>query len=67
MNYEKFKYLLKYIHNIKIFDIFLFTLNIIEVDEYDIPDNIKRVFLKDKNINNLIIETKKKKIKILIY
>ena len=58
--------LLNYIHNIKIFDIFLFTLNIIEVDEYDIPDNIKRVFLKDENINNLIVETKKKKINILL-
>ena len=50
-----------------IFDIYLFTLNIIQEDDYTIPSNIKRIFIKDKKISNLIIEIKKKKIEILIY
>ena len=59
--------LINYIHEIEIIDIFLFTLNIKEINEYKIPDNVKRIFLKDENINNLIIEIKKKKINILLY
>ena len=59
--------LLNYIQDYSIFDIFLFTLNIIEEDEYKIPDKIKRIFLKNGNINNLIKEIKKKKINILLY
>ena len=59
--------LLNYIHEIRIIDIFLFTLNVKEINEYKIPDNIKRIFLKNENINNLIIEIKKKKINVLLY
>lgn len=47
--------------------LFLFSLNIIHIDDYEIPDNIKRVFLKDRKIKNLIIELKKKKINVLLY
>jgi mRNA-degrading endonuclease HigB of HigAB toxin-antitoxin module len=46
--------LLNYIQDIKIFDIFLFTLNIVEKGEYKTPDKIKRIFIKNENINDLI-------------
>ena len=52
---------------LKSIKIFLFSLNIHEIQEFEIPNNIKRFFLKDYNINNLILKIKKKKIEILIY
>ena len=35
---------LNYFYKIEIFDLFLFTLNIHEIDEFKIPNNIKRFF-----------------------
>ena len=60
--------LLNYLNKINIFDIYLLTLKVKENDEYIINSkNIKRILIKKYNILNLIKETKKKKIKILIY
>jgi len=60
--------LTNYLNKINIFDIYLLTLKIKEKDEYIInTDNIKRVLIKVYNIKNLIKETKKKKVNILIY
>jgi hypothetical protein len=53
---------LYYLRNIKIFDIYLFTLNICEKEDFFVPKNIKRVFIKDKIIFNLIRQIKKKKL-----
>ena len=47
---------LNYFYKIEIFDLFLFTFNIREIDEYKISDNIKRFFLKNDNINIVFIE-----------
>ena len=55
--------LINYFKNIKIFNIYLFTLKLREEDEYKIPENIKRILIK----NNLINKIRKNKIDILIY
>jgi len=55
--------LIRYLFKINIFKIFLFTLKIIEEDEYIIPSNIKRFQIK----NHLIKIINKNKIDILIY
>ena len=55
--------LINYLYKINIFKIFLFTLKVIEEDEYVIPINIKRFQIK----NNLIKIINKNKIDILIY
>jgi hypothetical protein len=55
--------LIKYLYEIKIFKIFLFTCKLIEKDEYIIPSNIKRFRIK----NDLIKIINKNKIDILIY
>lgn len=55
--------LINYLYKINIFKIFLFTLKIIEEDEYVIPMNIKRFQIK----NHLIKIINKNKIDILIY
>ena len=55
--------LINYLNKINIFKIFLFTIKIIEEDEYKIPINIKRFQIK----NHLIKIIKKNKIEILIY
>ena len=55
--------LINYLYKINIFKIFLFTLKIIEEDEYAIPINIKRFQIK----NHLIKIINKNKIDILIY
>ena len=55
--------LINYLYKINIFNIFLFTLKIIEEDEYIIPINIKRFQIK----NHLIKIINKNKIDILIY
>ena len=52
---------------IKIFEIYLFTINNKEDNEYLIPKNIKRIVIKNNNINYLIREFSKAKIDILIY
>ena len=60
--------LLNYLNKINIFDIYLLTLKVKEIDEYIINQkNIKRILIKIYNIENLIKEIKKKKINILIY
>ena len=60
--------LLNYLNKINIFDIYLLTLKVKENDEYIINSkNVNRISIKKYNIKNLIKETKKKKIKILIY
>ena len=60
--------LLNYLNKINIFDIYLLTLKAKENDEYIINSkNVNRILIKKYNIKNLIKETKKKKIKILIY
>ena len=55
--------LINYLYKINIFKIFLFTLKIIEENEYIIPTNIKRFQIK----NHLIKIINKNKIDILIY
>lgn len=55
--------LINYLYKINIFKLFLFTLKIIEEDEYIIPMNIKRFQIK----NHLIKIINKNKIDILIY
>ena len=55
--------LINYFKNIKIFNLYLFTRRLKENDEYKIPQNIKRISVK----NNLIYKIKKNKIQILIY
>ena len=53
---------------IKLFHIYLFNQNEKEENEYKIPDNIKRVFIKNAyDINCLIKQIKKNKIDIFIY
>ena len=53
--------ILFYFQNIKIFDLYLFSLNIYEEEMFAIPKKVERVFLKDKNIYNVIRQIKKKK------
>lgn len=55
--------LMNYLNNIKIFNLYLFTILNKEDNEYMIPDNIKRDVIKNNLINKII----KKKIQILIY
>ena len=55
--------LINYFIHIKIFNIFFFTRRLKEDDEYKIPDNIKRILIKDDLINKI----KKKRLNILIY
>lgn len=55
--------LMNYLNNIKIFNLYLFTILNKEDNEYKIPDNIKRDVIKNNLINKII----KKKIQILIY
>ena len=55
--------LINHFKNIKIFNLYLFTRRLKENDEYKIPQNIKRISVK----NNLIYKIKKYKIQILIY
>ena len=55
--------LINYLYKINIFKIFLFTLKIIEEDEYIIPINIKRFQIR----NHLIKIINKNKVDILIY
>ena len=55
--------LINYLYKINIFKIFLFTLKIIEENEYLIPINIKRFQIK----NHLIKIINKNKIDLLIY
>ena len=54
-------------YNIKIFDLYLFTINDKEENEYIIPKDIKRIVVKNYDINILIKLIKKKMIDILIY
>ena len=53
---------LQYLHRIKIFDLYLFTNNIKEENEYIIPKDIKRIIIK----KDIIKAIKKKKIDVLI-
>ena len=55
--------LIKYLNKIKIFDLFLFTKKYKENNEYLIPDNIKRIHIKE----NLLSQIYKNKINILVY
>ena len=50
--------LIKYLNKIKIFDLFLFTKKYKENNEYLIPDNIKRIHIKE----NLLSQIYKNKI-----
>lgn len=59
--------IINHFYKIKIFDIYLFTVNIKEDNEYLIPKNVKRIIIKYYIIENLIKEVKKKMIDILIY
>ena len=54
-------------YQIKIFEIILFTVNIKEENEYSIPKDIKRVIIKYYNLEQLIKETYRRMIDILIY
>ncbi len=55
--------LLKYLDNIKVFNLYLFTRKLKEENEYIVPEKIKRILIKD----NLINKIKKNRIDILIY
>ena len=55
--------IINYFKNISIFNVYLFTRRLKEDDEYTVPNNIKRVLIK----NNLINKIKKYKIDVLIY
>ena len=59
--------LLHYLSKIKIFNLFLFSLNNKENNEYLLPQTIKRIIIKKGRIKNLIKQIKKAKIDILIY
>ena len=59
--------IINYFYKIKIFDIYIFTVNLREDKEYFVPKNIKRIIVNYYNIDNLIKEVKKKNINILIY
>ena len=50
-------------YKLDIFNLFLFTKIDKEKDEYKLPDDLKRIIIR----NNLITQIKKNKIKILIY
>ena len=50
-------------YKLDIFNLFLFTKIDKEKDEYKLPDNLKRIIIR----NNLIKQIKRNKIKILIY
>lgn len=54
---------MKYLYKIKIFELYLFTRKQKEDNEYNFPEDIKRVIIK----NNLIKAIKKNKIDVLIY
>ena len=58
---------LNYLKSSKIIELYLITLNIEEKEVFYVPENIKRIFLKDENIYTLIRQIKKKRIGILIY
>ena len=58
--------LLNYIQDIKIFDIFLFTLNIVEKGEYKTPDKIKTKPLKKSKIKTKDYKHKATSKKIMV-
>jgi hypothetical protein len=59
---------INYLDQIKLFKFYLFNRKEKEENEYIIPDNIKRIFIKDPNdINYLMKQIKKNKIDIFIY
>lgn len=59
--------ILKYLSNITIYDIYLFTKNEKESNEYEIPNNISRTFIKSPKLINLINQTIINKLDILVY
>ena len=59
--------ILKYFHNIKIYDIYIFTIKGKEDNEYIIPQNVKRIIIKKPRLENLINQINNNKIDILIY
>ena len=54
-------------YQIRLFEIFLFTVNKHEENEYNIPKNIKRIIIQHYNLDTLIKEAGKRMIDILIY
>jgi len=58
---------LKYLNKIEIFYFYLFAYRSQEDDEYNIPEKIRRITIKNKPVTNLIKEIRKKRIDILIY
>ena len=59
--------LLNYLNNIKIFNLFLFTIQQKEENEYSIPITVKRIIVNSKKKNELIKILNREKIDILIY
>jgi len=59
--------MVNYFYKIKLFEIILFTINKKEENEYSIPKDIKRIYIKYNNLNKLIKETGKRMVDILIY
>ena len=58
---------LKYLKNIKIFKLYLFTKKNIEDNEYFNPKKTKRIIIKKYNIKKLIKEILKNNIDIFVY
>ena len=59
--------LLKYLSKIKILNLFLFSMENKENNEYFLPETVNRKIVKKGRIKNLVKQTKKAKIDILIY
>ena len=59
--------LVNYLYKIKIFNLYLFSQNIKENNEYNIPNTIKRILIRRPRFVNIFREMNKKKIDILIF
>ena len=59
--------LLNYLYNVKIFNLFLITLQKKEENEYSIPIEVKRIIINSRRKNELINILNKENIDILIY
>ena len=59
--------IIKYFYKIKIYELYLFTKQPKDSNEYIIPENIPRTFINNPRTQNLINQTYKNKIDILIY
>ena len=59
--------LVNYLYKIKIFNLYLFSQNVKENNEYNIPNKIKRILIRKPRFISIFKELKKKKIDILLF